>query len=51
MRPAARISGSSAAAYLASQYVAAGLLELLRVTVVPTVLGAGLPLFAEPSRR
>ena len=32
---------------LASQYVAAGLLELLRVTVVPTVLGAGLPLFAK----
>ena len=32
---------------LASQYVEAGLLELLRVTVVPTVLGAGLPLFAK----
>jgi dihydrofolate reductase len=33
---------------LASQYVGAGLLELLRVTVVPTILGDGLPLFAEP---
>ena len=33
---------------LASQYVDAGLLELLRVTVVPTILGAGLPLFAAP---
>jgi dihydrofolate reductase len=33
---------------LASQYVAAGLLDLVRVTVVPVVLGAGLPLFAEP---
>ncbi len=33
---------------LASQYVEAGLLELLRVTVVPTVLGDGLPLFADP---
>jgi dihydrofolate reductase len=33
---------------LASQYVAAGLLDLVRLTVVPTVLGAGLPLFAEP---
>lgn len=33
---------------LASQYVSAGLLDLVRVTVVPTVLGAGLPLFAEP---
>jgi len=33
---------------LASQYVAAGLLDLVRVTVVPVVLGAGLPLFAKP---
>ena len=33
---------------LASQYVEAGLLELVRVTVVPTILAAGLPLFAEP---
>jgi len=33
---------------LASQYVAAGLLDLVRVTVVPVVLGSGLPLFAEP---
>ena len=33
---------------LASQYVAAGLLDLVRVTVVPVVLGGGLPLFAEP---
>ena len=33
---------------LASQYVAAGLLDLVRLTVVPTILGAGLPLFAEP---
>jgi dihydrofolate reductase len=33
---------------LASQYVAAGLLDLVRVTVVPVILGAGLPLFAEP---
>jgi dihydrofolate reductase len=33
---------------IASQYVEAGLLDLLRVTVVPTVLGAGLPLFAAP---
>lgn len=32
---------------LASQYVAAGLLDLVRVTVVPVVLGSGLPLFAE----
>lgn len=33
---------------LASQYVEAGLLDLVRVTVVPTILGAGLPLFAAP---
>jgi dihydrofolate reductase len=33
---------------LASQYAAAGLLDLVRVTVVPIALGAGLPLFAEP---
>ena len=33
---------------IASQYVAAGLLDLVRVTVVPVILGAGLPLFAEP---
>jgi len=33
---------------LASQFLAAGLIELVTVTVVPTVLGAGLPLFAEP---
>jgi dihydrofolate reductase len=33
---------------VASQYVEAGLLEILRVTVVPVVLGAGLPLFAGP---
>ncbi len=33
---------------LASQYVAAGILDLVRVTVVPVALGAGLPLFAEP---
>lgn len=33
---------------IASQFVAAGLLDLVRVTVVPLVLGGGLPLFAEP---
>ena len=33
---------------LASDYVAAGLLDVVRVTVVPTILGDGLPLFAEP---
>ena len=33
---------------LASQYVAAGLLDLVRITVVPVILGSGLPLFAEP---
>ena len=32
---------------LASQYVEAGLLDLVRVTVVPIVLGDGLPLFTE----
>jgi dihydrofolate reductase len=32
---------------LASQYVASGLLDELRVTIVPVVLGEGLPLFAE----
>jgi dihydrofolate reductase len=31
---------------VASQFVAAGMLDELRVTVVPVVLGAGLPLFA-----
>lgn len=36
---------------LASQYIAAGLLDLVRVTVVPIVLGDGLPLFAEPLPR
>jgi dihydrofolate reductase len=33
---------------LASQYLEAGLLDSVRVTVVPTVLGDGLPLFARP---
>jgi dihydrofolate reductase len=33
---------------LASQYIDAGLLDLVRVTVVPVVLGAGLPLFKRP---
>lgn len=33
---------------LASQYVAAGLLDTVLLTVVPVWLGAGLPLFAEP---
>lgn len=33
---------------LASQYVAAGLLDLVLLTVVPVILGDGLPLFAEP---
>jgi dihydrofolate reductase len=33
---------------LASQYVAAGLLDTVILTVVPVWLGAGLPLFAEP---
>lgn len=33
---------------VASQYVAAGLLDRVQVTVVPITLGAGLPLFAEP---
>lgn len=36
---------------LASQYVAAGLLDLIRVTVVPIILGDGLPLFAQPLSR
>ena len=33
---------------LASQYVRAGLLDLVSITVVPIILSAGLPLFAEP---
>lgn len=33
---------------LASQYAAAGLLDLVRVTVVPIALGEGSPLFARP---
>lgn len=33
---------------LATQYLAAGLLDLVRVTIVPLVLGDGLPLFAGP---
>jgi dihydrofolate reductase len=33
---------------LASQYLAAGLLDLVRLTVVPIVLGEGLPAFAQP---
>ena len=33
---------------LASQYLDAGLLDIVRVTVVPLVLGDGLPLFAGP---
>ncbi|MEO7198150.1 MAG: dihydrofolate reductase family protein [Solirubrobacterales bacterium] len=33
---------------LGSQYVAARLLDQVRVTVVPVILGDGLPLFAEP---
>ena len=32
---------------LASQYVAAGLLDTVQLTVVPVILGDGLPLFAE----
>lgn len=32
---------------IASQYVAAGLLDLVQLTVVPVILGDGLPLFAE----
>lgn len=33
---------------VASQYLAAGLLDVVRVTIVPVALGAGLPLFAGP---
>lgn len=33
---------------VATQYVEAGLLDVLQVTIVPVVLGAGLPLFAGP---
>ena len=33
---------------LASQYVEAGLLDRVQLTVVPVILGAGLPLFAGP---
>ena len=33
---------------LASQYVGAGLLDTVILTVVPVILGAGLPLFAKP---
>lgn len=33
---------------IATQYVEAGLLDVLQVTIVPVVLGAGLPLFAGP---
>jgi dihydrofolate reductase len=33
---------------VASQYLAAGLLDVIQVTIVPLVLGAGLPLFAGP---
>jgi dihydrofolate reductase len=33
---------------VASQYVEAGLLDVLRVTIVPVALGEGLPLFAGP---
>lgn len=33
---------------LASQFVEAGLLELVQLTVVPVILGDGLPLFARP---
>ena len=36
---------------LASQYVDAGLLDVVRVTVVPILLGEGLPLFARPLPR
>ena len=36
---------------LASQYVDAGLLDTVRLTVVPVVLGEGLPLFARPLPR
>jgi dihydrofolate reductase len=33
---------------VATQYVEAGLLDVVQVTIVPVVLGAGLPLFAGP---
>jgi len=33
---------------VATQFFAAGLLDVLQVTIVPVVLGAGLPLFAGP---
>lgn len=33
---------------VATQYLDAGLLDVLQVTIVPVVLGAGLPLFAGP---
>ena len=33
---------------VATQYVDAGLLDVVQVTVVPVVIGAGLPLFAGP---
>ena len=33
---------------VATQYVEAGLLDVLQVTIVPVVLGDGLPLFAGP---
>lgn len=35
---------------VASQYVSAGLLDIVEVTVVPITLGSGLPLFARPLR-
>jgi dihydrofolate reductase len=33
---------------VATQYLEAGLLDIVQVTIVPVVLGAGLPLFAGP---
>ncbi len=36
---------------VASQYVAADLLDRVQLTVVPIVLGSGLPLFARPIER
>ena len=33
---------------VASQYLEAGLLDVVRVTIVPVALGDGLPLFADP---